>query len=166
MPESGKGGSVMARGSIIFRAEDVPESNATAYPEPYRALNSNRYGRRLGEFAGLKNFGVNLVRIIPGGQSSCRHAHSAQDEMVLVMHGEITLETDAGRERLQPGTWVGFPAGTGDAHRFINETNEDVVFLVVGDKARDKVTYPDVDLYGEHGPDGIFRYFTKDGTPY
>jgi hypothetical protein len=40
------------------------------------------------------------------------------------------------------------------------------VFLVVGDKARDKVTYPDVDLYGEHGPDGIFRYFTKDGTPY
>jgi uncharacterized cupin superfamily protein len=156
----------MTRGSKVFRAEDVPESNATAYPEPYRALNSNRYGRRLGEFAGLKNFGVNLVRIVPGGQSSCRHAHAAQDEMVLVMEGEITLETDAGREKLKPGTWVGFPKGTGDAHRFINETDRDVVFLVVGDKSPDKVTYPDVDMYGEHGADGVFRYTRKDGTPY
>lgn len=155
----------MARGSKVFRAEDVPETNATSYPERYRALNSNRYARRLGEFAGLKNFGVNLVRVVPGGQSSCRHAHAAQDELVLVMDGEITLETDAGREVLGPGSYVGFPKGTGDAHRFINETDRDAVFLVIGDKSLDKVTYPDVDLYGEHGADGIFRYFRKDGTP-
>jgi uncharacterized cupin superfamily protein len=86
--------------------------------------------------------------------------------MVLIMEGEITLETDAGREKVTPGTWVGFPAGTGDAHRFINETDKDVVFVVIGDKTPDQVTYPDVDLYGEHGPDGKFRYFRKDKTPY
>jgi uncharacterized cupin superfamily protein len=156
----------MARGAKVFRAGDVPESNATGYPEPYRALNMTRYMRRLGEFAGLKAFGVNLVRVVPGGQSSCRHAHAVQDEIVLVLEGEITLETDAGRERLSPGTWVGFPAGTGDAHRFINETDRDAMFVVIGDKAPDKVTYPDVDLYGEHGPDGVFRYYRKDGTAY
>ncbi|MDX2154871.1 MAG: cupin domain-containing protein [Hyphomicrobiaceae bacterium] len=156
----------MTRGSKVFRAEDVAESNATSYPEPFRALNSNRYARRLAEFAGLKSFGVNLVRIVPGGQSSCRHAHARQDELVLVMEGDITLETDVGRETLGPGTWVGFPAGTGDAHRFINQTDEDVVFLVIGDRAPDVVTYPDVDLHGAHGPDGVFRYTRKDGSPY
>ncbi len=156
----------MTRGSKVFRAEDVPESNATGYPEPFRALNMKRYARRLGEFGGLKNFGVNLVRIVPGGQSSCRHAHANQDEIVWIVDGPITLETDAGREVLETGMWVAFPKGTGDAHRFVNTTDKDVTFLVVGDKARDKATYPDVDLYGEHGDDGVFRYFRKDGTAY
>ncbi|MBS0244490.1 MAG: cupin domain-containing protein, partial [Proteobacteria bacterium] len=117
-------------------------------------------------FAGLKNFGVNLVRIEPGGQSSCRHAHATQDEIVYVMDGEITLETDAGEETVKAGDWIGFPKGTGDAHRFVNKTDRDVAFLVVGDKTPDKATYPDVDLYGEHGPDGVFRYYRTDRTPY
>jgi uncharacterized cupin superfamily protein len=156
----------MSRGAKVFRPEDVPESNWTGYPEPYRDINMSRWARRIGEFGGLVNFGVNLVRVVPGGQSSCRHAHATQDEMVLVLEGPITLETDAGRERLETGTYVAFPKGTGDAHRFINEGDRDAVFLVVGDKTPDKVTYPDVDLYGEHGADGKFRYYRKDGTAY
>jgi uncharacterized cupin superfamily protein len=156
----------MSRGSKIFRPEDVPESNTTGYPEPYRALNMKRHARRLGEFGGLKNFGVNLVRVEPGGQSSCRHAHLTQDEIVLVVEGPLTLETDAGEEMVATGTWIAFPKGTGDAHRFVNKTATDKSFLVVGDKTPDKATYPDVDLYGEHGPDGVFRYYHKDGTPY
>lgn len=157
----------MQRGSKIFRPEDVPESNATSYPEPYRAINMNRYFRMLGAHAGLTNFGVNLVRILPGGQSSCRHAHSRQDEMVLILEGDITLETDAGRERVSPGTWIAFPAGTGDAHRFINETDRGVTFLVIGDRTKgDEVTYPDVDLVWSRDPDGKGRYTRKDGTPY
>lgn len=156
----------MARGSKVFRPEDVAESNATGYPEPYRQLSLKRYFRRLGEYGGLTKFGVNLVRIEPGGQSSCRHAHATQDELVLVLEGDITLETDAGEETVTPGTYVAFPAGTGDAHRFVNKTGEPVSFLVIGDKTPDRVTYPDVDLYGEDGPDGIFRYTRKDGTPY
>lgn len=156
----------MTRGSKVFRAEDVPESNATSYPEPFRAQNMNRYARRIGAFGGLTNFGVNLVRIVPGGQSSARHAHAKQDEIVLVLEGEITLETDAGQEVVTPGTWIAFPAGTGDGHRFLNMTDKDVVFVVAGDKTADAVTYPDIDLAGAHGPDGVFRYTRKDGTPY
>jgi uncharacterized cupin superfamily protein len=125
-----------------------------------------RHARRLGAFGGLTNFGVNLVRIEPGGQSSCRHAHATQDELVYVTDGPITLETNVGRETVETGTWIAFPKGTGDAHRFVNTGTRDVTFLVIGDKTPDKVTYPDVDLYGEHGPDGVFRYFRKNGTPY
>jgi uncharacterized cupin superfamily protein len=63
----------------------LPESNATSYPEPYRAENQKRWNRRLGNHAKLANFGVNLTRIAPGGQSSARHAHSRQDEFVYVL---------------------------------------------------------------------------------
>lgn len=156
----------MARGSRIFRAGDVPESNATAYPPPYDDLNRTRWFRSIGTFGGITNFGVNLVRVPPGGQSSCRHAHRTQDEIALVLEGELTLETDAGRETVRAGDWIAFPKGTGDAHRFINLSAVDGTFLVIGDKTPDKVTYPDVDLHGEHGPDGVFRYAHKDGTPY
>ncbi|MFM9844358.1 MAG: cupin, partial [Dongiaceae bacterium] len=59
-----------------FDPADVAESNATSYPEPYRAAALKRFNRRLGTHAQLKNFGVNITRILPGGQSSHRHAHS------------------------------------------------------------------------------------------
>lgn len=145
----------------------LPESNATSYPEPFRAINQQRWNRRLGDHAGLRNFGVNLTRIVPGGQSSCRHAHTRQDEFIYVLRGTVTLETNAGAEILSAGMCAGFPAGTGNAHRFVNHTEEDVLLLVVGDRsAGDEVSSPDVDMHGSMGPDGRFRFTHKDGTPY
>lgn len=49
-------------GTAGFDPRAVPESNATGYPEPYRAANQQRWNRRLGAYAGLGNFGVNLTR--------------------------------------------------------------------------------------------------------
>jgi uncharacterized cupin superfamily protein len=150
-----------------FDSADVQESNFTSLPEPLRAPNQNRYNRRLGNHAGLKNFGVNLTRIVPGGQSSYRHAHSTQDEFIWVLEGEVVMETDAGAQILEPGMCAGFPAGTGDAHRFVNRTNADVLLLVVGDRsADDVVTYPEVDLLGRLGGDGKYIFTRKDGTSY
>ena len=60
----------MARGSKVFRPGDIPESNDTSYPEPFRESQRKRFYRRLGDFAGLKNYGVNLVRVAPGGYES------------------------------------------------------------------------------------------------
>jgi uncharacterized cupin superfamily protein len=150
-----------------FDPADVPESNATGYPEPLRAANLKRFNRRLGNHAGLKNFGVNLTRIVPGGQSSYRHAHTKQDEFVYILEGEIVLETNDGTQVLRPGMCVGFPAGTGETHRFLNRTSADVLFLVVGDRsAGDEVIYPDVDLHGKQQPDGKYQFTRKDGTSY
>jgi uncharacterized cupin superfamily protein len=145
----------------------LPESNATGYPEPYRADNQKRWNRRLGNHAGLTNFGVNITRIIPGGQSSHRHAHTRQDEFIYVLEGEVELETDAGVEVLRAGMCAGFPAGTGNAHRFVNRGDHDVLLLVVGDRTSgDEVSYPDVDMHLQMGPDGRYGFFRKDGTPY
>jgi uncharacterized cupin superfamily protein len=145
----------------------LPESNATSYPEPYRAENQRRWNRRLGNHAKLANFGVNLTRIAPGGQSSARHAHSRQDEFVYVLQGEVELETNAGVEVLRPGLCAGFPAGANNAHRFVNRSAGDVLLLVVGDRAAgDEVSYPDFDMHARMGADGKYAFAHKDGTPY
>ncbi len=152
--------------STIFASADVPETNATSIPEPFKATNEARYNRRLGDFSGLKKFGVNQTRIPPGGQSSYRHAHSQQDEFIYVLDGEVVVETNAGAQTIGVGMCAGFPAGTGDAHRFTNRSDRDVVLLVIGDRSpADVLTYPEIDLRGEMGADGRYRYTRKDGTP-
>ena len=153
--------------TLGFDPLTLPESNATSYPEVFRAGNKQRWNRRLGDHAGLKNFGVNLTRIVPGGQSSSRHFHTKQDEFIYVLEGEVVLETTAGTQVLRPGMCAGFPAGTGIAHRFVNRSTTDVVLLVVGDRtAGDEVGYPDIDMHGRMGADGKYRFEHKDGTPY
>jgi uncharacterized cupin superfamily protein len=151
----------------VFNPMDVPQSNASGYPAPFRESQRKRWNRRLGDYGGLKNFGANHVRVEPGGHSSARHAHSKQDEFVYILEGEFVLVTDAGRKTVGPGTCVAFPAGTGDGHHFLNETDKDAAFLVVGDRtAGDEVIYPDIDLELNAGPDGVKMFKHKDGTPY
>ena len=145
----------------------LPESNATSYPETYRSQNQQRWNRRLGDHAGLKNFGVNLTRIVPGGQSSARHAHAQQDEFIYVLLGEVVLATNNGEQTLRAGMCAGFPAGTGNAHHFVNRSNADVLLLVVGDRtAGEEISYPDIDMQGRQGPDGKMVFTRKDGRPF
>jgi uncharacterized cupin superfamily protein len=150
-----------------FDPLSLPESNATSYPEPYRAANQQRWNRRLGNHAGLVHFGVNLTRIVPGGQSSHRHAHTRQDEFVYVLQGEVELQTNAGVEVLRAGMCAGFPAATGNAHRFVNRSGADVLLLVVGDRTGgDEVLYPDIDMHARMREDGGYAFTHKDGSPF
>jgi uncharacterized cupin superfamily protein len=136
------------------------------YPEPFASRMTGRQKHPLGDLFGLTNFGVNLVRMAPGAVSALRHAHSRQDEFVYILQGHPTLHTDAGHTPLAPGDCAGFAAGSGDGHRLINETSQEVVYLEVGDRtAGDTASYPDDDLQAlQLG--GQWRFSHKDGTPY
>lgn len=147
---------------------DVTSSNATGYPEPYRSRVAGRHKRRLGDAAGLNNFGVNLTTLDPGAESSMRHWHEKQDEFVFVLEGEATLVTNAGRQKLGPGMCAGFPAGRADGHQLVNETDRPVVYLEIGDRTPgDNATYsdPDVDLTVDL-VDGKWVFSHRDGRPY
>ena len=145
----------------------IEERSTTSYPEPFRDRVAGRHLRRLAEAFGLTQFGVNLVRLTPGAMSALRHAHSAEDEFVLVLEGTPTLVTNEGEEQLAPGLCVGFPCGTGDAHHLVNRTEADVIFLVVGTRVdHDAVDYPDVDLRFEPEAGGSGRFTHKNGTPW
>lgn len=145
----------------------VPVKSGSGYPEPYRAAVMTREKRPLGEAVGLKNFGVNLVRLPPGAASSQRHWHTHEDEFVYMLDGEAVLVTNAGVQTLTPGMCAGFPAGKADGHHLINWSDRDAVFLVVGDRRDgiDTCYYPDIDLTGRWVGDK-WTYFHKDGTPW
>ena len=157
----------MSNGTHVFQLGDVAEATGSSYPETLKSVTEQRYVRRLSGPAGIANFGVNVVRLPPGGQSSWRHAHSKQDEFVYVMDGALVMTTDAGEQTVAAGTCIGFPAGSGDAHCFANRSDRDATFLVIGDRSGgDVITYPDVDLHGELDAAGQLRFTRKDGTAY
>jgi len=149
-----------------FDPKDLAEQSSTGYPEPYRSRVAGRYRRRLGDAAGLRNFGVNLTRLDPGAESSMRHWHAKQDEFIYVIEGEVTLVTDAGRQRLTAGMAAGFPAGRADGHQLVNESEKPAIYLEIGDRTPgDSATYPDVDLAARM-IEGKWVFTHKDGNPY
>jgi len=119
----------------------------------------------LGDAAGLADFGVNLLRLPPGAWSSQRHWHSAEDEFVYVLEGEVVLASGAGEEILRAGDSAGFKAGVPDGHHLQNRSARDAVVLEIGSRkpAEDSVDYPDVDL---HVPKGGRAFTHKNGLPY
>ena len=146
----------------------VVERVGSSYPEPFRGRVGERRKRALGDALGLRNFGVNLVRLSPGAVSSMRHWHDRQDEFVYVLEGELVLVTDAGAQPLKAGMAAGFPAGAGDGHHLVNRSDQDALYLEVGDRMPgDAVAYSDIDLALPHRPATGSHVFThKDGTPY
>jgi uncharacterized cupin superfamily protein len=137
----------------------------SGYPAPYDEPCRQRHRVRLGDAAGLSQFGVNLLRLPPGVWSSQRHWHSAEDEFVYVLEGEVVLVGDAGEEVLRAGDCAGFKAGDTDGHHLLNRTGAEAVLLEIGarDPQHDAVDYPDIDLMIRAGARAFLH---KDGTPY
>ncbi len=153
---------------MIIDPTNVPKETGSRYPQQFQEVVAGRIRQRLGNFAGLKNFGVNLVTLEPGSASALRHWHSHQDEFIYVLDGEVILVTDAGEQRLTPGMAAGFRAGDRNGHHLLNRSSTVAIYLEVGDRTPfDAVIYPDDDLLAQVSLDGKSWVFThKDGTPY
>lgn len=142
----------------------VPQVLGVGYPAPFAALSAGRVRQRLGNAGGLRDFGVNLMRLPPGAWSSQRHWHSHEDEFVYVLEGELTLIEDGGETVLRAGDCAAFPKNSGDGHHMINRSGALAVYLEVGSRHADDVTTcSDVDMMSANA-DG--RFLHKDGTPY
>ncbi len=153
---------------MIINLNEVPIETGTKYPEEFKSIVAGRFRQRLGNFGGLKNFGVNLVKLSPGSASALRHWHSHQDEFIYIVEGELTIITDGREELLTPGMAAGFPANEANGHHLVNRSNQDAVYLEIGDRTlNDTANYPDQDLIAKPGDDGKSIVFThKDGTVY
>lgn len=142
----------------------VPARKGSYYPRPFDAPCATRTRRRLGDAGGLKDFGVNLMTLPPGGWSSQRHWHSHEDEFVYVLEGELTLVEDEGSTVLRAGDCASFPKNSGNGHHMINRSAMTAVYLEVGSRHPDDLaTCSDIDLKSANS-DG--RFVRKDGTPY
>ena len=145
---------------------DAPERRGSLYPEPFRSRMGDRVKRRLGDACGLTKFGVNLVTLGPGGQSALRHWHTLDDEFVYVLSGEVVLVTNEGSQVLRAGMAAGYPAGTKDAHHFVNRSKAPATYLEIGTRIEgDNAFYPDDDLLWVDDGNGQYAAH-KDGRRY
>ena len=142
----------------------APVRKGSDYPPPFDEPCRDRIRWALGDAVGLTEFGVNLQELAPGGWSSQRHWHSAEDEFVWVVSGEVVLATDDGEAVLRAGDCAAFKAGVADGHHLQNRSTRTAIILEIGSRRpeRDVVEYPDIDLRWK-AVGGAMR---KDGTRY
>lgn len=146
--------------------ETLPLVVGTYYPPPYDQPCRARERKKLGDAAGLTQFGVNRLRLPPGAWSSQRHWHRGSDEFIYVLEGEVVLVTDTGEETLRAGDAAGFKAGDENGHHLQNRSREDAIVIEIGSRvAGESVDYPDIDLRVPPG-ETTTPYTHRDGTPY
>ena len=146
--------------------DKAPVRTGSAYPAPFHEPCEARHRVKLGDAAGLTQFGVNLMTLQPGGWSSQRHWHTAEDEFVWVVEGEVVLVDNDGEHVLRAGDCAAFRAGDRNGHHLINRSDRDARLLEIGTRTADGVDgvdYPDIDMVI---PVGSSDYHHRDGRPY
>lgn len=114
-------------------------------------------GNRLGHRLGLTRIGVNFEITPPGCRSSHPHAESKEEEFVVVLKGKPDVWIDGELFALDEGDCVAFPAGTGIAHSFLNNSHEDVHLLIIGEHQK-----PGNQLYYPLNPERMAKFAEKD----
>ena len=83
--------------------DTAPVRTGSIYPEPYASQMAGRSGLRLGQAAGLTQFGVNIITLQPGAVASLRHWHLREDEFA----GGYSLRLHNGQSWRAPAAlWV------------------------------------------------------------
>jgi uncharacterized cupin superfamily protein len=144
----------------------LPVDSRTNYPAPYDRVVAGRQRKRLGNAAGLEQFGVNLTTLKPGAASALRHWHASEDELIYILEGECVLIENEGETMLKAGDAAGFKANNCNGHQLVNRSDRDVVYLEIGTRSKfESVEYSDVDLMVVRDENGM-RYTHRNGEPY
>jgi len=88
-------------------------------------------GTRVGAAAGARELGCTLYELDPGGQAAPYHMHHGNEELLIVLDGELELRTPGGIRTLRRGAMVAFTAGADGAHRVRNASEAPARYLVV-----------------------------------
>jgi uncharacterized cupin superfamily protein len=158
----------MAVKKPALEAQTVEAVSKCGYPEPYRSQVMPREKRRLGDAFGLTKIGINRTTLLPGKASSMCHWHTAEDEFLYLLEGEVVLRTSSGEQVLTAGMCIGFPAGVEEGHQLINRSARPAIYLEVSNRDAEDTAYytdTDVDLVASP-PHARGKMTRKDGTPY
>lgn len=150
-------------------ARALPARNMSYYPEVYARRVLPREKRAVGDAFGLTKIGMNHTTLMPGRESSMRHWHTHEDELVYVLEGELTLVSDDGEQVLTAGMAVGFKAGNANGHQFVNRSAAPVRYLEVSNRDPDDTAFysdPDVDMAYHKDANGKGAFTHRDGTPW
>lgn len=129
------------RPDCIRHYSEIQDPDDAHYPDSDELLS---IGSPFARHFGLTRLGIHHELVPPGRRTSFPHAESAEQEFVYVIEGYPDVWLDGVLHPLVPGDAVGFPAGTGQAHCFLNNSDRDVRLLVVGEPAKpeNRILYP------------------------
>jgi uncharacterized cupin superfamily protein len=129
-----------------------------SYPPPYDEPVAGRKSWPLTRQFAVHQFGVNRVELAPGAWGTQRHWHKLNDEVVVVISGELVVVDDHGEELLQAGDSISFPAGIPNAHHLQNRGHVPAVYYDIGGRDLDDVsTFPDMGVEAKIWVDVKFK---------
>ena len=98
----------------------------------------------LADRVGARKLGYGSWIVPPGKASVPYHYHLVNEELAIVLGGEVWLRLDGSFHRLEAGDMVAFPAGAGGAHQLLNYADRPAHVLMASTKfPREVVGYPD-----------------------
>lgn len=98
----------------------------------------------LGAAAGSEKLYINIDYVKPGGKSVKYHSHSHQEEFFAILKGNGLLRFNDEEIQVTTNDFFAKPAGKGNAHQFINNSDDILIILDFGTKDdNDEVYYPD-----------------------
>jgi uncharacterized cupin superfamily protein len=101
--------------------------------------NSEVHLRPLSELVGMQRVRLTLGRLGPGRESFAYHAHEADEEFVYILSGRGRAEIGDATVEVGPGDFMGF-ATPSVAHHLTNPYDEDLVYLMGGERSRAEVS--------------------------
>ncbi|MGH2923980.1 MAG: cupin domain-containing protein [Solirubrobacterales bacterium] len=101
---------------------------------------------KVGAQAGARRLGASVYEIPPEEATFPYHAHSANEEMLIVLSGRPSLRIPDGWRELEPGELVAFPVGAGGAHQIQNRGDQAARVIVIS-----TMIAPEVNLYPDSG---------------
>jgi uncharacterized cupin superfamily protein len=143
---------------VNMRGAVTPNIYDADFDEPRDTVEGFHAQRaRLGYQLGTERVGLSLW-LLPAGQAAYPyHFHLAEEEVLVLLEGDLALRTPDGWRRVRRGDVVRFPPGAAGAHQLLNDGEQDARFLAVSTHGQpDVVLYPDEGKVGaaERLPDG------------
>lgn len=105
-----------------------------------------RLARRLGG----EKLGASVYKLGPGQKSFPYHYHHANEEMLIVLEGTVTVRTSEGEQIAGTGDATIFKVGPEGAHQVINHTEDPARFLIMS-----TMIDPDISEYPDSGNVGL-----------
>ncbi len=144
-------------------AEPIQQEKGDFHPILGGGLGDYAY-QLLSDPGGLTQFGAFVEILPPGSKSGFRHWHADEDEMIVMLDGDVVL-SEQDETHLSVGDVACWPAGRAVGHCLHNRFNIPARYLVVGTRrGQDVIHYPDHDLVC-HKAGKARAWFHADGRP-
>ena len=106
---------------------------------------------RLGQRLGAEKLGASVFALPPGQHSFPYHLHHANEELLIVLEGSVSVRCKDGERALERGESALFPIGDDGAHQIVNRSDQPARIIVLS-----TMIEPDITEFPDTGKVGLF----------